>query len=125
MLTAADRVRMGYAGNPQCALCGAEDDTFIHRVAGCKNGRVARTRKRLGVEAACLSCDVASPLDRWGMVDIGGVPRPPAQVEVRWVKWGGAPSDERALGGGVIFTDGSAYPCQVSRGMRAGWAAVR
>ena len=53
-----------------------------------------------------------------------GIPRASEKIHVRARNWKGEHVAGEVAVNGLVFTDGSAYPCVAQVGCRAGWAVV-
>ena len=125
LTTGSERRAMGYDTDGVCALCGKVADDPRHRWGRCDHDLVQRALLDPRVRKVCESWDPSSVLDCRGWVPCSDVHWPSGPPQVRCVDWTGAPADRGLVSGGDLFTDGSAYPCPVAAGKRAGWAVVR
>ena len=67
---------------------------------------------------------VGSALVRHGGLNAEVIPRPTSESHVRVINWWGHDVEEPGFSG-MVFTDGSFYPCSAAVGRRAGWAIVQ
>ena len=124
LTTDAERKTMGYDVTGRCALCGEVDDAR-HRWGRCGHPTVSTVMMDPRVRRVCESWDPDSALDARGWVKVGDLRGTTKLATRRCVDWWGQTVHGKKLEGGLLFTDGSGFPCAVRAGARAGWAVVR